>query len=604
MANDGQPTRIETTLDAVSDPLSDSKPTASQAGSTETSYLVARPSESTDESSLVSTAAYGAKDPPLEQLGRYRLEKILGRGGMGVVWLGFDPQLNRRVAIKTVRPDIRFEGDALAMFLEEGRRLASLNHASIIPVYDCGNEQGICYLVSEYVSQGTLADFLQNESLTHQQAADLVARVADAAHYAHLRGLVHRDIKPANILIREGDKPLLADFGLAIAEEEQLREAPGTLGTYAYMAPEQMLGESRFVDGRADIYSLGVVLYQLLTGRLPYLVKTRDEYRELVLHRDPRPPRSVREDIPPDLEAICLKCLARQPAERYTTAADLAAALRKPVAAKAIDKRWLWGTAAAVVLLCGTLVAARWRPEPTPTPKPDDAATAKNNESTPVPPKPTERPETMTSTDRPVLKVSEVKVAAKLSTSWGLRDDGESLWFLSRDLCLFELGNYDGGDLSFSISMEQQDWTGRLGLYWGYRPSLDEPGKYELEYLQLYPRDDHNLRLRDAKLTFPLGRTHLTSDSELAVFDLARLSGYRYQIGFKIRTGELVRFEWDTLDLSKLVAQRAANAGSPQSLEGGFGLINFGTSGTFSGPILNGQALQFGVEESPTSDNP
>ena len=518
-------------------------------------------------------------------LGRYRLEKIVGRGGMGVVWLGFDPQLSRQVAIKTVRPEFMLRSNALSLFLEEGRRLAGLNHPGILPAYDCGSDDGICYLVSEFVPGGTLASLLKQGPLSFARIRELVAHVADAAHHAHLRGIVHRDIKPGNILLREDGKPLLADFGLAIAEDEQLQESPGTLGTYGYMAPEQLQDQSRFVDGRADVYSLGVMLYQMLTGRLPFVATTPSEYRELALHSEPRPPRSIREDIPADLEAICLKCLARRPVDRYTTAGDLAAALRSQPGQQFQGRSWLIGGAAAVVLL---LIAFAFRPWLWPQPG------AAENQPRVQPA--SSAPEVSIETTAPAgrtLRVSELKVSNGPPANWGLKDRGQALWFLSEDLVLFQLGDYQSGDLDFSVELEQSGWTGGLGIFWGFSDCRDEPGWKQYESLQLRKSAGTGLELVASQRRFKVAALQVSGTTELAVHRWELSGAKTHRIGFQIRQGELTALQLDDENLSDLLRARSTGVQPVPAVKGSFGLLNTRSHGAYLRPVLNGKSHNF-----------
>lgn len=273
--------------------------------------------------------------PPLvdlpRKLGRYELRTRLGSGTFGEVWRAHDPELWRDVALKIIRPDRHWTEQAIEDFLKEGRRLARVQSPSVVSIFDVGRDSGISFLVSQLIEGETLAARLQRGPLAADDAAALVATVAEAAHAAHLKDIVHRDIKPANILIDREGRPYLADFGLAASYEEQLDEIPAIVGTMAYMSPEQAEGRSHLVDNRTDIYSLGAVLYELLTGRRPFEGRTFEEYIEQVQTRPARPLRTINDSISPELERVCLKALSTSANDRYTTALDLSKAIRSTI---------------------------------------------------------------------------------------------------------------------------------------------------------------------------------------------------------------------------------------------------------------------------------
>lgn len=263
----------------------------------------------------------------LERIGRYRIVRVLGEGGFGRVYLAHDDQLDRPVAIKVPRPErVSSPKDAEA-FLAEARIVASLDHPHIVPVYDVGQSDGLCFVVSKLIEGSDLARRIQENPLTHVESADLIATAAEALHHAHGKGLVHRDIKPANILLDSTDKPHVADFGLAIKEAD-IGKGARFAGTPAYMSPEQARGEGHRVDGRSDIFSLSVVFYELLTGRRPFHADSQHELLEQVCSVEARPPRQWVDAIPKELERICLKAISKRAADRYTTAKDLADDLR------------------------------------------------------------------------------------------------------------------------------------------------------------------------------------------------------------------------------------------------------------------------------------
>jgi serine/threonine protein kinase len=277
-------------------------------------------------------------------MGRYRLDELVGTGGFGQVWKGFDPELQRVVAIKIPRPD-RISPLQTERFVEEARKVAQLKHPGIVPVHDVGREKNFCFIVSDFIEGGSLADRLAKDRLGLDKAARLVTEVADILHYAHQQGFIHRDIKPANLLLGSDDNAFVTDFGIAVSAGQ--RSSIATAGTLAYSAPGQ-LGEPAEIDTRTDVYGLGVVFYELLTGRLPFMADDSIELREAILARNLRPPRTFDDKIPLALERVCLKALARNPADRFDSAKNFADELRRAMLPK---KRRLWPLGLLVMFL-------------------------------------------------------------------------------------------------------------------------------------------------------------------------------------------------------------------------------------------------------------
>ena len=264
--------------------------------------------------------------PP--KLGDYRIVRRLGQGGFGTVYLAHDDDLDRLVAIKVPNRERTTRTEDLEAFLIEAKVLAKLDHPHIVPVFDVGRtEDGLCFVVSKLIEGNDLAARMGQGRLSFRDSAELVPTIADALHYAHTRGLVHRDIKPANILIDASGKPCVADFGLALKDED-FGKGGGMAGTPAYMSPEQASGEGHRVDGRSDIFSLGVVFYELLTATRPFRGDSLLEIVESIKTTEPRPPRQIDDTIPKELERICQKALAKRASERYSTAKDMAEDLR------------------------------------------------------------------------------------------------------------------------------------------------------------------------------------------------------------------------------------------------------------------------------------
>ncbi|MBC7965454.1 MAG: SUMF1/EgtB/PvdO family nonheme iron enzyme [Fuerstia sp.] len=284
-----------------------------------------------------------------KRIGRYRIERLLGQGGFGLVYLAHDEQLNRRVAVKVTHSRLISKPEDAETYLAEARTVANLDHPGIVPVHDVGSTEDFpCYIVSKYIEGTDLSTKLREQRLTYREAAELVAKVAEALHYAHKKGLVHRDVKPGNILIGSDGKPWVVDFGLAL-REENIGKGPKYAGTPAYMSPEQARGEGHRVDGRSDIFSLGVVLYELLVGRKPFRGDTQAELLEQVTSYEPRPLRQYDEKLPKELERICHKAMAKRASERYSSAHDMAEDLRHFLAEQTVIPSGMPPTAGTTV---------------------------------------------------------------------------------------------------------------------------------------------------------------------------------------------------------------------------------------------------------------
>jgi serine/threonine protein kinase/HEAT repeat protein len=266
----------------------------------------------------------------LEHFGRYRILRTLGKGGMGTVYLARDTQLERSVAIKVPHFQPDDDPHLLERFYREARAAATLSHPNLCPVYDVGVHDGKPFLTMAFIAGKPLSEYIRDgKAMPQRPVAAIVHKLAVALDEAHRKGIVHRDLKPANIMINERHEPVIMDFGLAQRtdqNQERLTRQGMLLGTPAYMSPEQVAGDVNAVGRAADIYSLGVILYELLTGRVPFQGPTTAIFGK-ILTETPPAPSSLRPDLDPALEVICRKAMAKSPAERFATAADLSNAL-------------------------------------------------------------------------------------------------------------------------------------------------------------------------------------------------------------------------------------------------------------------------------------
>ncbi|HXV43844.1 MAG TPA: protein kinase [Anaerolineae bacterium] len=266
-----------------------------------------------------------------KQLGSYQVVAPLGEGGMAAVYKAYQPGMERYVALKILPRHFANDPQFAARFDQEAKVLAKLQHPHILPVFDFGQADGYTYIVMPFLQSGDLTDLLAGQSLPLGQIRRLISQVGDALDYAHSRGLIHRDVKPSNVLLDERGNCLLTDFGIAkiVEGSSKLTVTGGIIGTPAYMSPEQGMGEK--VDGRSDIYALGIMLYEMATGRVPYQAETPMAVMIKHLNDPLPPPRRLNPALPEAVEQVILKALAKQPQDRYATAGEMVRALQAAI---------------------------------------------------------------------------------------------------------------------------------------------------------------------------------------------------------------------------------------------------------------------------------
>jgi len=267
----------------------------------------------------------------IERIGNFRITDEIGSGGMAVVYKGVQESLQRTVAIKALKTSVSTDENVVARFEREATSVASFQHENIITVYDFFHEQGALFIVMEYVEGIDLYDLLDRiRELSSDIAAIVSLQVARALDYAHFRGVIHRDVKPANIIISNLGTVKLTDFGIARTEASDLTQAGVGLGTPAYMSPEQIVGDR--LDQRSDIFSFGIVLYQMLTGRKPFVEDDQQSAMQKIRNETPPTPRSLNPQINKELERIVLRCMQKLPDDRYATTQELVIALEQYLA--------------------------------------------------------------------------------------------------------------------------------------------------------------------------------------------------------------------------------------------------------------------------------
>ena len=420
-------------------------------------------------------------------LGRYRIDQFLGRGGFGEVWKGFDPELSRVVAVKVARRDRAHSQTALDRFVEEARKAASLSHSGIVQVYDIAKIDEGYVIVSEFIDGESLSTRLKQGPIPLGTAVSIVIDIARGLQHAHVRDLIHRDVKPGNILLRSAGGAVLTDFGLAVREQDLVAEPNVVSGTIRYMSPEQARGESANLDHRTDIFSLGLVLFHMVTGRLPYPESDTKSYLRTVASRPPRPIRSITELAPPDLEKICMKALAFSAEDRYATCLEFAEALDEwrgrctesestrvlvPPPARRWLRPWMIGLLAGGGLVLSLVIVQLKRY----TPPPANAIPLAQGVPQPVPLPPAQDVRPAAGVVSPEgwvsLLVQEPQLVAWESSEGrsAPRFDANLRQFSARSersRWLFQCAEQDSQPFQMRTAIRVQDWLGYAGIVWG-----------------------------------------------------------------------------------------------------------------------------------------
>lgn len=557
------------------------------------------------DSSLLSDANFTG-----QQFGKYQLEARLGHGAFGEVWKAYDPDLKRDVAIKFPRLDRRFHPDLLEIFRTEAQKLAMLGRKripGIVTVFECGELDGKPYFVSDFIEGESLAARMRREKFSHEESAQLLAKVAKALQQAHEQNVVHRDIKPANILLDQEGNPYLADFGLAISEDEQETEPESIVGTYAYMAPEQAKAKSHAVDGRADIYSLGVILYRMLTGKLPYTADTGEAYIEKILNHKIKPPSQRDATIPVELERICLKCLKKDEDERYSSAGELVRELQRYQRYHTKSTSHYMPIASVLLLLLliavGGYVASRSGALPSgPTTEIENLSPTKDLDQITHILKTTdqekERPAgSFQVNGYPAEEIKWPGYNEEEIVDWHPNHDHPgTLVVSSKGLGLIALGDITEDlaerGVSIEVDIEKFAWKGSTGIFWGYREiTYDGQLQGEMQLLRISQRTENKkiiLQVERGLVRVDPDQNTLRRIMNSRVVPV-ELRNQKIHVTVILRDNQLVNVFIDQQRLDSLLTDPNNEYYQPENFVGKWGVYNDFDTSWYTDPNLTPQ---------------
>lgn len=519
---------------------------------------------------------------------RYRMERLLGKGGFGEVWQAFDTQLGRSVAIKGPRTDRPVSPQHVQQFLAEAEKVKQIGGAAVVPVLEVvhcparGTGEFLCFIVMELMAGGSLGERArQGERPTAAQSVAMVIRLADKLALIHAHGFIHRDVKPDNILFDAAGNPFFSDFGLAVSDDELLKEGQSVRGTVAYMAPEQ--ARQQRVDRQADIYSLGVVLYQLLAlpyvaqpkMALPYLANNSEEYLEL-LSDQRQQARALPNGVPNELAAIVEHhCLTADKTKRYRNAQDLAAALRS------WQRRTIWPRRALLIAGGGLAAGAACYGAYCGLQGPgadQDQREIRSHDS-----------------EDTVQLISILARAPADDSAWKVNHPERSLDLLSAEHMLISFGKCQTESVDFEITLVHEKWKPNqaFGLFFGYIVG-DEPAQRHYQALKLVKINGGDVILRAARYSYnelaPQGLHSIAQVKDVpATGLLPRYNSLRIRLNADVLQG--IWFNRADLAAELVAPWTKSELGSYGVSSGQFGVYSYDGPCTWINPSLNGKLV-------------